>query len=72
VSEAVWAAARLQHYNAAFFNALRPRFAGLLPGFSDAQLVDVLWGLARLGLYDAPNMDAAAAEVGCRAGSGQQ
>jgi hypothetical protein len=67
VSEAVWAAGRLQHYNAAFFSALRPRFTGLLPGFSDAQLVDVLWGLAKLGLYDAPNMDAAAQQARARA-----
>jgi hypothetical protein len=64
VSEAVWAAGRLQHYNAAFFAALRPRFRGLLPGFSDSQLVDVLWGLAKLGLYDTANMDAAAQQVG--------
>jgi hypothetical protein len=63
VSEAVWAAGRLQHYNAAFFNALRPRLTGLLPGFSDAQLVDTMWGLAKLELYDGPNMDAAAEEV---------
>jgi hypothetical protein len=64
VSEAVWAAGRLQHYNAAFFNALRPRLTGLLSGFSDAQLVDTMWGLAKLELYDGPNMDAAAEEVG--------
>lgn len=63
VSEAVWAAGRLQHYNAAFFSVLRPRLRGLLPGFTDTQLVDLLWGLARLELYDAPNMDAAAEEV---------
>jgi len=68
VSEAVWAAGRLQHYNAAFFRVLRPRFRGLVPGFSDSQLVDMLWGLARLELYDGPNMDAAAEEVRRRGG----
>lgn len=69
IAEAVWAAGRLQHYNAAFSRALRPRFVGLLSGFSDRQLVSVLWGLARLGLYDGCNMDAAADEV--RQGRGQ-
>jgi hypothetical protein len=63
ITQAVWACGRLRHYNAALFATLRPRFRGLLPGFTDSQLVEVLWGLAHLQLYDAPNMDAAADEV---------
>jgi hypothetical protein len=70
VAQAVYACGRLQHYNGAFFRVLRSKLPGLLPGFSDVQLVEVLWGLAQLNLYDGPNMEAAAAEVGFGAGLG--
>jgi hypothetical protein len=63
VAQAVYACGRLQHYNGAFFRVLRGKLPGLLPGFSDVQLVEVLWGLAQLNLYDGANMEAAAAEV---------
>jgi hypothetical protein len=63
VAQAVYACGRLEHYNGAFFRVLRSKLPGLLPGFSDVQLVEVLWGLAQLNLYDAANMEAAAAEV---------
>jgi hypothetical protein len=67
IAQAAWAAGRLRHYSMAFFVALRPRFVCLLPGFTDSQLVQVLWGLARLNLHHAPNMDAAAQELARRA-----
>jgi hypothetical protein len=63
VAQAVYACGRLQHYNGAFFRVLRGKLPGLLQGFSDVQLVEVLWGLAQLNLYDGANMEAAAAEV---------
>lgn len=63
VAQAVYACGRLKHYNGAFFRVLRGKLPGLLPGFSDVQLVEVLWGLAQLNLCDAANMEAAAAEV---------
>ncbi|KAF6253132.1 hypothetical protein COO60DRAFT_468044 [Scenedesmus sp. NREL 46B-D3] len=63
VAQAVYACGRLQHYNGAFFRVLRGKLPGLLPGFTDVQLVEVLWGLAQLNLYHGPNMEAAASEL---------
>eukprot|EP00775_Hariotina_reticulata_P009876 gene9876-10034_t len=56
-----------RHYNASFFRVLRVKFKGLLQLFSGTQLVEVVWGLAKLNLYDPDNMEAAAAELAARA-----
>lgn len=63
VAQAVYACGRLRHYNGSLFRVLRGKFKSMLPWFSDSQLVEVLWGFAQLHLYDAANMEAAAAEV---------